>query len=155
TRVGFGPFPTELDNELGEKLREWGNEYGATTGRPRRCGWFDAVLVNFARQINDIHWVAITKLDVLSNLDEIKVCVQYEKDGRKLTGIPNTIEELDSIQPVYETLPGWKADITRCKTYDELPAEARNYLDYIKKLCGFEIRIISVGPKRQQTIEME
>lgn len=155
TRVGSGPFPTELKNDLGNNIREWGREYGATTGRPRRCGWFDAVLVNFARQINDIQWVAITKLDVLSNLDEIKICVQYEKQGKKINEIPNTIEELETITPIYETLKGWKSDITKCKTYDDLPTEAKEYLNYIKKLCGFEIKIISIGPKRDETIEIK
>ncbi|MBN2572021.1 MAG: adenylosuccinate synthase [Ignavibacteriales bacterium] len=155
TRVGSGPFPTELDNKLGEKIRKWGNEYGATTGRPRRCGWFDAVLVNFARKLNDIHWVAITKLDVLSNLDEIKVCVQYERKGKKVNEIPNTIEELDTIKPVYETFNGWKSDITKCKNYEDLPTGAKDYLDFVKKQCGFEIKIISVGPKRDETIEIK
>ncbi len=154
TRVGLGPFPTELLGEEGEELREWGAEFGATTGRPRRCGWFDAFLLNYSRMINGIERVAITKLDVLSNMDEIKVCVAYELDGKRLKSFPTTESELAKIIPIYETLPGWKTDITNVRSYEDLPSETKNYLSFIAEHSGFEISIISVGPKRDQTIEL-
>lgn len=152
TRVGLGPFPTELTDEVGDKLREWGAEYGATTGRPRRCGWFDAFLVKYSRMINGIERAAITKLDVLSNFDEIKVCVGYEQNGKMLKSYPTTEAALEGAVPVYETLPGWKKDISDIKDYDSLPAETKDYLSFISVQSGFEINIISVGPKRSQTI---
>lgn len=154
TRVGLGPFPTELLGEEGEALRKWGAEFGATTGRPRRCGWFDAFLLKYSRMINGIERVAITKLDVLSNLDEIKVCVAYELDGKVLESFPTTVSQLERIVPIYKTLPGWKTDITNIKKYEDLPVETKNYLSFISEHSGFEISIISVGPKRSQTIEL-
>lgn len=154
TRVGLGPFPTELVNETGENLRKWGAEFGATTGRPRRCGWFDAFLVGYSRMINGIDKAAITKLDVLSNLGEIKVCVGYELNGKLLKSFPTTESRISQVKPVYETLPGWKEDISNAKSYDELPVQAKNYLEFIARKCGFEISIISVGPRRKQTIEL-
>lgn len=154
TRVGNGPFPTELLDETGENLRKWGAEFGATTGRPRRCGWFDAALLRYSRMINGIERVAITKLDVLSNFDEIKVCVGYELDGKILKSYPTDVSKLEQLTPVYETLPGWKCDISEVRTYDDLPIEAKNYLSFISEKCGFEISIISVGPKRVQTVEL-
>jgi len=154
TRVGLGPFPTELLGEKGEALRKWGAEFGATTGRPRRCGWFDAFLLKYSRMINGIERVAITKLDVLSNLDEIKVCVAYELDGKVLESFPTTVSQLERIVPIYKTLPGWKTDITNIKKYEDLPIETKNYLSFISEHSGFEISIISVGPKRSQTIEL-
>jgi adenylosuccinate synthase len=154
TRVGLGPFPTEIEGEKGEQLRQWGAEFGATTGRPRRCGWFDAFLLNYSRMINGIERVAITKLDVLSNFDEIKVCVGYEINGKRLQSFPTTESQLSKVVPIYETLPGWKTDITNVKTYDELPAETKNYLSFISEHSGFEIAFVSVGPKRSQTIEL-
>ncbi len=154
TRVGLGPFPTEMLGEEGEELRQWGAEFGATTGRPRRCGWFDAFLLNYSRMINGIERVAITKLDVLSNMDEIKVCVAYELDGERIKSFPTTESELAKIVPIYETLPGWKTDITDVRSYDDLPIDTKNYLSFISEHSGFEISIISVGPKRDQTIEL-
>ncbi|MBI1939773.1 MAG: adenylosuccinate synthase [Ignavibacteriales bacterium] len=154
TRVGLGPFPTELTDKEGDKLREVGAEYGATTGRPRRCGWFDAFLVNYSRMINGIERAAITKLDVLSNLDEIKVCVAYEINGKKLKSYPTEVNQLLLVKPVYETLPSWKSDISKIKYYDDLPSEAKDYLTFISQQSGFEISMISVGPQRQQTIEL-
>ncbi len=154
TRVGLGPFPTELVNETGENLRKWGAEFGATTGRPRRCGWFDAFLVGYSRMINGIDKAAITKLDVLSNLDEIKVCVGYELNGKLLKSFPTTESRISKVKPVYETLPGWKEDISNAENYNELPVQAKNYLEFISEKCGFEISIISVGPRRKQTIEL-
>ncbi|KAF0151825.1 MAG: adenylosuccinate synthetase [Ignavibacteria bacterium] len=154
TRVGLGPFPTELLDETGEKLRKIGAEFGATTGRPRRCGWYDAFLVNYSRMINGIERVAVTKLDILSEFEEIKVCVAYELNGKVLKSFPTDVSRLLNVNPVYETLPGWNTDISNAKSYDELPPNAKSYLDFIAKKSGFEIGIISVGPKRDQTIEL-
>jgi adenylosuccinate synthase len=154
TRVGLGPFPTELLGEDGEKLRKIGAEYGATTGRPRRCGWFDAFLLSYSRMINGIERAAITKLDVLSNFDQIKVCVAYEIQGKKLKSFPTDVNKLMSVTPIYELLPGWKTDLTNITDYNELPSEAKDYLQFISQKSGFEISIISVGPERDQTIEL-
>lgn len=155
TRVGNGPFPTELIDETGEKLRKIGSEFGATTGRPRRCGWFDAFLVRYSAMINGMTSVAITKLDVLSDFDEIKVCVGYELHGKKLKSFPTDVDRLDSVKPIYETLPGWNEDIRKCTNYSELPARTKNYLDFIVEESGVRIEIISVGPKRKQTFYKE
>lgn len=152
TRVGNGPFPTELLDSDGEKLRKIGAEFGATTGRPRRCGWFDAFLLKYSSMINGIDSVAITKLDVLSHFDEIKVCTGYELEGKMLKAFPNESSQLECVTPVYETLPGWKTDISGAKAYSELPAETRQYLDFIADFCNFRISIVSVGPKRSETI---
>ncbi|GBD90718.1 adenylosuccinate synthetase [bacterium BMS3Abin04] len=154
TRVGLGPFPTEMLDEEGENLRKWGHEFGATTGRPRRCGWFDALLVNYSRTINGMERAAITKLDVLSNFDEIKVCTGYKLNGKELKYFPTSLNKLEKVIPIYETLPGWKEDITSAKSYEELPSKAKDYLSFISEKSGFEISIISVGPKRSQTIEL-
>lgn len=154
TRVGLGPFPTELHGNEGEEMRKVGSEFGATTGRPRRCGWFDAFLVNYSRMINGIERAAITKLDVLSYLDEIKVCVAYEINGKKLKSYPTDVNQMTKVTPVYETLPGWKTDISNITSYNALPSEAKEYLSFISHQSGFEISIISVGPRRQQTIEL-
>lgn len=154
TRVGLGPFPTELAEQEGEQLRQWGAEFGATTGRPRRCGWFDAFLVSYSRMINGIERAAITKLDVLSKLDQIKVCVGYEYNGKKLKSFPTADFILNEVKPIYEMLPGWKKDISYVTNYDELPSETKDYLSFISVECGFEISIISVGPRREQTIEL-
>ncbi len=151
TRVGHGPFPTELTDEVGEGLRKIGSEYGATTGRPRRCGWFDAFLVKYSVMINGIDSVAITKLDVLSHLDEIKVCVGYSINGKTLKTFPTDVDRLSSVKPVYQTLPGWKTDISTCRNYSELPQQTKDYLDFISMNAGFKVDIVSVGPKRSQT----
>lgn len=151
TRVGFGPFPTELLDEDGEKLRKIGVEFGATTGRPRRCGWFDAFLVAYSKMINGITSVALTKLDVLSGFEKIKVCVSYELNGKKLKTFPTNVEHLASVTPIYETLDGWNADITNCERFDDLPAKTKEYLNFISIQSGIKIDIISVGPKREQT----
>lgn len=154
TRVGLGPFPTELYGDDGEELRKIGAEFGATTGRPRRCGWYDAFLVNYSRMINGIERTAITKLDVLSYLKEIKVCVAYEINGKKLKSYPTDTNQMMKVEPVYETLPGWQKDISNITNYDSLPSEAKEYLSFISHQSGFEISLISVGPRRQQTIEL-
>jgi len=154
TRVGNGPFPTELFDEDGELLRKVGAEFGATTGRPRRCGWFDAELLKYSRMINGIERAAITKLDVLGSFNKIKVCVGYELNGKKLKSFPTDIVRMEKIKPIYEVLPGWNTDISNVRNYTDLPSEAKSYLDFISEICGFEISIISVGPKRVQTIEL-
>lgn len=151
TRVGNGPFPTELLDDDGEKLRKIGMEFGATTGRPRRCGWFDAFLVNYSALINGITSAAITKLDVLSSFDEIKVCIGYELNGKMLKSFPTDVDRLSRIKPINEVLHGWKKDISDCRNYSELPAETKNYLEFICKKSGVKMEIISVGPKRDQT----
>lgn len=151
TRVGEGPFPTELPDQEGEELRQQGNEFGATTGRPRRCGWFDAFLVRYSALINGITSVAITKLDVLSMFDEIKVCTGYEFEGKLLKSFPTDFQKLSSVKPVYVTLPGWKEDISGCSSYNQLPENAKKYLRYISEAAGITVSIISVGPKREST----
>ena len=151
TRVGYGPFPTELLDEDGEKLRKIGVEFGATTGRPRRCGWFDAFLVNYSVMINGIDEVAITKLDVLSDFPEIKVCTGYKQNGKLLKSYPSDSERLQSITPVYKTLKGWNSDISNCRSFSDLPVQTKEYLNFISQSAGMKIKIVSVGPKRDQT----
>ena len=151
TRVGNGPFPTELLDDDGEKLREIGAEFGATTGRPRRCGWYDAFLVAYSQMINGITSVAITKLDVLSGFKNIKVCVSYELNGKQIKYFPTSVEQLSKVKPVYEELDGWNKDICDCTSYEQLPSKTKDYLNFIAKHSGIKIEIISVGPKRKQT----
>ncbi|HPI37188.1 MAG TPA: adenylosuccinate synthase [Ignavibacteriaceae bacterium] len=155
TRVGEGPFPTELLDEDGEKLRTIGNEFGATTGRPRRCGWFDAALVKYSAMINGLDSVAITKLDVLDVFDEIKVCTGYELGGKLLKSYPTDYDRLAFVKPVYETLPGWNSSTKECTSYEQLPAKTKEYLDFISNAAGIKIGIVSVGPKRNQTFYTE
>jgi adenylosuccinate synthase len=152
TRVGNGPFPTELAGDDGERLRQWGNEYGATTGRPRRCGWFDAMLVRYSARINGFKEMAVTKLDVLSHLDEIQVCTGYRLNGKVLKTFPTDEKRLDNLRPVYETLPGWKQTLTDIKDYDDLPRNARGYIERLEELTGIRARIVSVGARRDQTV---
>ncbi len=154
TRVGLGPFPTELLDDDGEQLRKIGAEFGATTGRPRRCGWFDAFLLNYSKMINGIERVAITKLDVLSHFDNIKVCVGYEINGKRLKSFPTNENQMMQVTPIYESLPGWKSELSNLTSFDQLPSEAKDYLQFISQQGGFEISMISVGPKRNQTIEL-
>lgn len=151
TRVGEGPFPTELLDETGEKLRQVGSEFGATTGRPRRCGWYDAFLVRYSAMINGIDSVALTKLDVLSKFEEIKICTGYEYNGKLLKSFPTDFERLDTSKPIYKTVPGWNVDISTCSSYAELPQTTKDYLKIISEESEIEINIISVGPKRAQT----
>ena len=155
TRVGNGPFPTELLDDDGEKLRKIGAEFGATTGRPRRCGWYDAFLVAYSKMINGITSVALTKLDVLSGFEKIKVCIVYELNGKRLKTFPTNVEQLGSVTPVYETLEGWNTDITGCEHYEDLPAKTLDYLDFISRQSGIKIDIVSVGPKRTQTFYVD
>jgi adenylosuccinate synthase len=153
TRVGGGPFPTELSNKQGDMLRESGDEYGATTGRARRCGWLDLPGLRYAVQVNGITDLALTKLDVLSGLTEIPVCVAYDLDGERLEHLP--CESLDSVKPIYETLPGWHEDISRCQRLADLPSQARGYIDFIAERVSREFCSISVGPKREQSIVLK
>lgn len=152
TRVGSGPFPTELYDEDGKTLGTVGAEFGVTTGRPRRCGWYDAVIVKYAAEVNGLTDLAVTKLDVLSSFDTIKVCVAYEADGKRYENVPSQQTAFHHAKPIYEELPGWKEDITGCRTYEELPANARAYIERLEELAGVPASIITVGPDRDQTI---
>jgi adenylosuccinate synthase len=156
TRVGNGPFPTELNNELGELVRCEGQEYGATTGRPRRCGWFDSVMLRKAVQLNGLTRLAITKLDVLNKLDEIKLCTRYRIDGKETEHFPTSLAALARVEPIYESFPGWKSDISGCKKVTDLPSNALKYVTALRHYSyNVPIMIISVGPDRLQTIEVE
>ena len=154
TRVGSGPFPTELnlDEGVGKFLLETGHEYGVTTGRKRRCGWYDAVVVKYAAQVNGLTDLAITKLDVLTGLDTIKVCTAYECDGVEYTTVPEHRSVFDHAKPKYVEVPGWKEDITSCRSFDELPKAAQDYIELIEKLSGVKVSFVAVGPDREQTI---
>ena len=155
TRVGEGPFPTEMlesDAELGQLIRERGREYGASTGRPRRCGWFDAFATRYAAEINGFTSVALTKLDVLDALDEIKVCVGYNLNGKKCESLPAVSQDLRRVEPIYETLPGWKSETLGITDLRELPPKAREYINFLSNQIGVEIGLVSTGPERSQTI---
>jgi len=152
TRVGGGPFPTELHDEIGEKIRKRGNEFGTTTGRPRRTGWFDAVAVRYTARVSGIDILALMMLDVLSTFDEIKVCVAYELNGERITHFPSHVDDVRDAKPVYETLPGWPEEITEIRKFEDLPENAINYIRRIEQLVGFPVGVVSVGPDRKQTI---
>tara|TARA_B100000686_G_C16799672_1_gene985051 strand:- start:503 stop:1783 length:1281 start_codon:yes stop_codon:yes gene_type:complete len=153
TRVGNGPFPTELLDEEGDRIRELGQEYGATTGRPRRCGWFDATILRRARIVNGLTSLALTRLDILDSLDRLKVCVGYQVEGDLIEEFPTDPRVLERCEPVYEELSGWCSPTTEVRIADELPAQARKYVDRISELIGVPINLISVGPARDATIE--
>lgn len=152
TRVGAGPFPAEQSNKIGEYLRETGHEFGTVTGRSRRCGWFDSVVVRYAAMLNSLDYLAITRLDILDGLDTINICKGYMYKGIELKEYPESLNILQDVEPVYEELPGWKTDISGCKSYDELPENARYYVERISQLVGVPLGIVSVGPDRSQTI---
>jgi adenylosuccinate synthase len=152
TRVGAGPFPTELENEIGDYIRDAGNEYGTTTGRPRRCGWFDAVAAAYSVRIGSVDALVLLHLDTLTGLKELRICRAYEVAGRETTFFPANITRLTKARPVYETLPGWSDDITEVTAFAQLPANARNYVQRIEQMVGKPIEMIGVGPKRSQTI---
>ena len=154
TRVGEGPFPTELRDPLGEKIRERGGEYGATTGRPRRCGWFDAVVVNHSVRVNGIREMAITKLDVLNDFDKIRVCVGYRLNGKVIQYVPSNLEKLQSSEPVYEELDGWGTELKGVRKFSELPPNAQRYIRRVGELIDTKITIISIGSERNETIEV-
>ena len=153
TRVGKGPFPTELFDETGDYIREAGFEYGTTTGRPRRCGWLDLVILRYAVRVNGLTGIAINKLDTLTGLKELKVCTGYECDGEVITDFPADIHELDKCTPIYETLPGWTEDITKAQKPSDLPEAAMNYIRFIEKQIGCPVELIGVGPDRTQSFE--
>ena len=154
TRVGEGPFPTELFDACGENLRQRGREFGATTGRPRRCGWFDAVASHYACMVNGVNKLAVTKLDVLDDLEKIAVCVGYEVDGRVTREFPASLAELEAAKPVLEYLPGWQCDTSGARSWDDLPEAARNYLKRMAELVDSTVAIVSVGPRRDQTFRV-
>jgi adenylosuccinate synthase len=152
TRVGGGPFPTELDNEIGQRIRDLGREYGTTTGRPRRCGWFDAVAVRYTARLSGIDCISLMMMDVLSQLDEVKICVAYDLDGQRIDRFPGHADDLRRCQPIYETFPGWRTDVTKVRHLEDLPSGARQYLDRVSQLVGKPVEIVSVGPDRAQTM---
>lgn len=154
TRVGGGPFPTEQDNEIGQRIRQQGNEYGTVTRRPRRCGWLDAVAVRYTSRLSGVDSISVMLLDVLSGLGELKICTAYEIDGQRTTQFPSHVDDLRKARPVYETLPGWRDDITGVRKLNDLPANARAYLDRISQIVGLPIEMASVGPARDQTIHV-
>jgi adenylosuccinate synthase len=152
TRVGSGPFPSESPDQSGEMIRKAGNEYGAVTGRPRRCGWFDVPLLRYTATVNGFDSLIMTKLDVLDILDEIPVCVRYRVDGRETSEMPATFREMLSLEPVYQTLPGWKSSTRGLASFDALPAKAQDYLRFLEDRTGVEIGCVSTGPERTETI---
>lgn len=154
TRVGKGPFPTELDDEIGEAIRNKGGEFGTTTGRPRRTGWFDAVIVRHSVRVNGLSSLAINKLDTLGGIGDLKVCVDYKKpDGTVIENFPAALEELADCVPVYETLKGFDDDISSCRSFDELPEACKKYIERLEELCDCHISMVGVGPDREQIIE--
>ena len=152
TRVGEGPFPTEQLNEIGDKLREAGHEFGTVTGRPRRTGWLDACVVKYAGQLSGTDYMAVTRLDILDSFDEIKMCTAYKIDGKIINEIPASLKVLAKVEPVYETFAGWKTDISKIRRYEDLPANAKKYLERMAQVTGIALGIVSVGPNRDQTI---
>jgi adenylosuccinate synthase len=152
TRVGEGPLPTELSGELAERLRESGQEYGASTGRPRRCGWFDAVVVRYSARINGLDALALTKLDVLDGLKDVQICTGYKTSGGTITEFPADLRILAGAQPVYETMPGWTTPTKGVTSFDALPAEAQRYVRRLEEVSGVECAIVSTGSDRAETI---
>lgn len=155
SRVGDGPFPTELSDEIGDRIREVGHEYGTTTGRPRRVGWFDSVVMRHSRRVSGITNLSLNSIDVLSGLDTVKICVAYDLDGERIDHYPASLEQLKRCKPIYEELPGWSEDITGVRHLDELPENARNYVRRVGELVGVRISTFSVGPDRDQTNILE
>jgi adenylosuccinate synthase len=154
TRVGGGPFPTEQNNEIGQRIRDQGNEYGTVTRRPRRCGWLDAVAIRYTSRLSGVDSICVMLLDVLSGLDELQICTSYEIDGKQTNQFPSHVDDLRRAKPVYETLPGWSENLTKIRELDDLPANARTYLDRISDIVGVPIDMVSVGPARDQTIRV-
>ena len=154
SRVGEGPFPTELNNAIGEKIRELGHEYGTTTGRPRRCGWLDLCVLRKAVRANSLDYLALTHLDILGEFDELPVCVGYEIDGKRVDIFPSSLWDAEKAVPIYETLPSWRCNISDCRSYDDLPKEAKAYIDLVADLTETKICMVTVGSERDQTIVM-
>ncbi len=155
TRVGGGPFPTELEDSTGEYLREKGGEYGSTTGRPRRCGWLDLVVIRHAKQVNGLTSLVLTKLDVLSGLKKIKICTGYRLKGKIRQTVPATVEELEAVKPVYQEVPGWKEDLTGITRWRQMPSAAKKYVEKVQRLLELPITSVSLGPSRQQHIVLK
>ncbi len=152
TRVGGGPFPTELSDETGQKIRDIGREYGTTTGRPRRCGWFDAVAVRYTARLSGVHYLSLMMMDVLSHFDSIQVCVAYDLRGERITRFPCLAEDLRDCVPIYETMPGWNTDVSGVRKLEDFPLNARKYIERIEELISVPVGVLSVGPDREQTI---
>lgn len=152
TRVGEGPFPTEQLNEIGDKIRDCGHEYGTVTGRPRRTGWLDACVVRYAGDLSGIDYMAVTRLDILDHFAEIKMCVNYKYKGEILEEMPASLKVLANVEPVYETFEGWNTDTSAIRKYEDLPANARKYLERMAEVTGIKLGFVSVGPNRDQTI---
>jgi adenylosuccinate synthase len=152
TRVGGGPFPTEALDAAGDEIRRRGKEFGAVTGRPRRCGWFDVPLLRYTAAINGFDSIVVTKLDILDEFDQIPVCVGYKLDGKTIGAIPPTVAEIAALEPVYECRPGWRSSTFGISDYADLPAKARDYVTYLEQQTGVEVGCISTGPERNQTI---
>ncbi|QRN94315.1 adenylosuccinate synthase [Archangium violaceum] len=155
TRVGGGPFPTELTDETGDRLRKVGDEFGATTGRPRRCGWLDGVVLRYAVRVNGLWGLALTKLDVLSGLKTLQICNAYELDGKRITELPGDYEDLARVKPIYETLQGWDDKLAGVRTFDELPENAKRYVRRVEEICGVPVVCISVGADRGETVLLQ
>jgi adenylosuccinate synthase len=152
TRVGGGPFPTEQNNEIGQRIRDQGNEYGTVTKRPRRCGWLDAVAIRYTARLSGVDSICVMLLDVLSGLEELQICTEYEIDGKRTKQFPSHVDDLRRAKPVYETLPGWQEDITGVRELEDLPANARAYIERVGEIVGAPVEMVSVGPARDQTI---
>lgn len=155
TRVGEGPFPSELKDEIGSWIRERGNEFGTTTGRPRRCGWLDTVILRYSARINGLTGLALMHLDTLSGLDNVQICTAYEIDGKRVENFPSDLKVLSRCKPVYETLEGWSGDLSRARGLDDLPANARKYIDRVSEMVGVPVCIVSVGGRRSETIVVD
>jgi len=155
TRVGAGPFVTELEDEAGNYIQERGKEFGATTGRRRRCGWLDLVVVRDSTRLNGLSSLAITKLDVFTGLEKLKICVGYDLDGEQINHRPASMKKMARCKPIYEEMPGWKEDISKARQIDQLPVTARNYIEAIEKVTGVPVSIVSVGPGREETITVQ
>jgi adenylosuccinate synthase len=152
TRVGEGPFPTELHGEEGDRLRETGGEYGATTGRPRRCGWYDAIAGKYTVEINGVDRIALTKLDVLDGVDPIQVCTGYRYKGKRMGRFPSEARVLQDVEPIYESFPGWKGPTSDRTRFEDLPDEARSYISFLEGKLGVPVSMISIGRRRDQVI---
>jgi adenylosuccinate synthase len=155
TRVGGGPFPTEQDNAIGQQIRDQGNEYGTVTKRPRRCGWLDAVAIRYTSRLSGVDSICVMLLDVLSGLGELKICTSYEIDGVVTNQFPSHVDDLRKAKPIYETLPGWSEDITGVRDLEDLPANARAYIERVGEIVGVPVEMVSVGPARDQTIPVK
>ena len=154
TRVGKGPFPTELDNEIGEWIREKGHEYGVTTGRSRRCGWLDLVILKTTVRVSGLTSLCVTKIDTLAGLEKLKICVGYKFNGKVIDYFPASLNDLAKCEPIYEEFEGWGEEVAEARSYDELPINAKKYLKRIEELTGTKISIVGVGPRRDQTIRV-